>query len=319
MQTTFPRLDIGPLSEYREDDVMISQFSIYLEEHKNLVFPHRHSFYHLVMFTSGAGSHTIDFNRFTVKPFQIYFMIPGQVHSWDFEGEIEGYVVNFSELFFRSFLLRPDYLDSLSFFDGDSSNSVIDIEPDIQRQVKDLFENLLRRVPKGAFREDIIRVVLLHIFLLLEQSRSQDKQHIAAIQKNPLIKNFQKLIEKNFLTYKQPGEYADLLHVTPNHLNAACKEHLGQQAGAVIRNRIILEAKRLLINLELTVSEIAYKLNFSDNSYFSRFFKKETGMTPEVFRTKSANLPVKGQRLADVGSLDAGLMNSASQDLRAKR
>ena len=272
---------------------MISRFSAYLEAHQNLVFPHRHSFYHLVLFTKGGGSHTIDFNRFNVKPFQIYFMIPGQVHSWDFEGEMEGYVINFSELFFRSFLLRPDYLDSFSFFDGDSSNSVIDIAPNIKSRIQVLFEELLLTAPKSAFREDIIRVLLLHIFLLLEQSKTQDKQHIASIQKNPLIKNFRKLIEKNFITLKQPGEYADLLNVTPNHLNAACKEHLGLQAGAVIRNRIVLEAKRLLINLDYTVSEIAYKLNFSDNSYFTRFFKKETGMTPEIFRSKSANLPVK--------------------------
>ncbi|MCE7068505.1 AraC family transcriptional regulator [Dyadobacter sp. CY326] len=293
MQTTLPRLDIGPLSEYREDDVMISRFSVYLEEHQNLVFPHRHSFFHLVLFTEGTGSYTIDFNRFFVKPFQIYFMIPGQVHSWDFEGAMEGYVVNFSDLFFRSFLLRPDYLDSFSFFDGDSSNNVIDIVPDIQHDIVSVFEELLLQTSKGAFREDIIRVLLLKIFLLLEQSRSRAGQHISSVQKNPLIKNFQKLIEKNFVALRQPGEYADLLHITPNHLNAVCKEHLGLQAGAVIRNRVVLEAKRLLINLELSVSEIAYKLNFNDNSYFTRFFKKETGMTPETFRSKSANQPVR--------------------------
>lgn len=293
MQTTFPRLDIGPLSEYREDDVMISRFEHYLKEHQNLVFPHRHNFYHLVFFTQGGGSHTIDFNLFTVHPFQIYFMIPGQVHSWDFEGEMEGYVVNFSEAFFRSFLLNPDYLDSFSFFDGDSSNSVVAVANEIQANITGLFEELLLQTGKAKFREDIIRVLLLHIFLLLEQSNAQHKKPNAQNQKNPLIRNFQKLIEKNFTTLKQPGEYAELLHVTPNHLNALCKEHLSLQAGAVIRNRIVLEAKRLLINLHFTVSEIAYKLNFNDNSYFTRFFKKETGVTPEVFRAKSANQSAK--------------------------
>lgn len=293
MQTTFPRLDIGPLSEYREDDVMISRFEHYLNEHQNLVFPHRHNFYHLVFFTQGGGFHTIDFNLFSVHPFQIYFMIPGQVHSWDFEGEMKGYVVNFSEAFFRSFLLKPDYLDSFSFFDGDSSNSVVAVAKEIQPNIAGLFEELLLQTGKAKFREDIIRVLLLHIFLLLEQSNAQHKKPNAQNQKNPLIRNFQKLIEKNFTTKKQPGEYAELLHVTPNHLNALCKEHLSLQAGAVIRNRIVLEAKRLLINLDFTVSEIAYKLNFNDNSYFTRFFKKETGVTPEVFRAKSANQSAK--------------------------
>ncbi|MCF2490936.1 helix-turn-helix domain-containing protein [Dyadobacter sp. CY347] len=293
MQTTFPRLDIGPLSEYKEDDIMISRFEDYLAEHQNLVFPHRHGFYHLVLFTKGGGFHTIDFNHFQVHPFQIYFMSPGQVHSWNFVGEMNGFVVNFSEAFFRSFLLKPDYLESFSFFDGDSNNSVIAISADIQADVVKLFEDLLVQSKKVKFREDIIRVLLLHIFLLLEQSQAQDNKEAFRNQQNPLIRNFQQLIEKNFIKVKQPGEYAEMLHVTPNHLNALCKEHLGLQAGAVIRNRIALEAKRLLINLDFTVSEIAYKLNFNDNSYFARFFKKETGMTPEAFRAKSANQSVK--------------------------
>ncbi|MCF2497523.1 helix-turn-helix domain-containing protein [Dyadobacter chenhuakuii] len=293
MQTTFPRLDIGPLSEYKENDVMISRFEDYLAEHQNLVFPHRHGFYHLVLFTKGGGFHTIDFNHFEVYPLQIYFMTPGQVHSWHFEGEMEGFVVNFSEAFFRSFLLKPDYLESFSFFDGDSNNSVITVPYDIQKNVVGLFEDLLLQVKKAKFREDIIRVLLLHIFLLLEQGQAQEKKQEVKNQQNPLIKNFQKLVEKNFIKIRQPGEYAEMLHVTPNHLNALSKEHLSLQAGAVIRNRIALEAKRLLINLDFTVSEIAYKLNFNDNSYFSRFFKKETGMTPEAFRAESANHSAK--------------------------
>ena len=65
-------------------------------------FPHKHSFYHLVFFTAGAGCHSIDFDRFAIQTNQIYFMIPGQVHTWEFEGDMEGYVVNFSTAFFQS-------------------------------------------------------------------------------------------------------------------------------------------------------------------------------------------------------------------------
>ena len=75
-----------------------------------------------------------------------------------------------------------------------------------------------------------------------------------------------------------------MLYITPNHLNACCKEVLGIPAGEVIRNRIVLEAKRLLVNLQLSISEIAYTLNFEDNSYFTKFFKKYAGVTPEEFR-----------------------------------
>lgn len=290
MQHTFPRLDIGSLSDHKEEEVMISRFSDYLTEHQNLFFPHRHSFYHVVLFTEGGGSHTIDFNHFPVNPYQIYFMVPGQVHSWNFEGKMEGYVVNFSNSFFQSFLLKPDYLETFSFFNGITVNSVIELSGRTKERVSDQFEELLQvNADAGQFRENMVRVLLLRLFLTIEQGNSSDRIYQDYPHSNPVVRNFQKLIEKNFADLKLPGEYARLLHVTPNHLNALCKEHLGKQAGELIRDRIVLEAKRLLVNLSLSVSEIAYKLNFNDNSYFTKFFKKEVGMTPESFRTKSAN------------------------------
>ena len=81
-----------------------------------------------------------------------------------------------------------------------------------------------------------------------------------------------------------PKQYAELLYITPNHLNALCNDFLGVSAGTLIRDRVILEAKRLLINLDLMVAEIADRLNFSDQSYFIKFFKKYEGITPEKFR-----------------------------------
>jgi AraC family transcriptional activator of pobA len=290
MQSNFPRLDIGPLSEYREDDIMVSRFSEYLQEHQNLVFPHRHSFYHLVLFTEGGGWHTIDFNHFQVMPFQIYFMVPGQVHSWNFEGDVNGYVVNFSDSFFKSFLLKPDYLEFFSFLNGDSKQGVVELPESVKPKILGQFEDLLGQYDQHSdFREDLIRVLLLQLFLTIEQSIAPDQRQKGVYHKNAVIHNFQKLIDRNFTKHRLPGEYAEMLNVTPNHLNALSKEHIGMQAGELIRNRIVLEAKRLLINLNLTVSEISYQLNFNDNSYFTKFFKKEVGLTPEEFRKKSAD------------------------------
>ncbi|MBC7552760.1 MAG: AraC family transcriptional regulator, partial [Taibaiella sp.] len=81
-----------------------------------------------------------------------------------------------------------------------------------------------------------------------------------------------------------PKEYAAQLFITPNHLNAVCHQLLGKAAGEVIRDRVLLEIKRLLVNVDITVSGIAAQLNFPDNSYFSKFFKKYEGSTPEDFR-----------------------------------
>jgi AraC family transcriptional activator of pobA len=288
MQANIPRIDINSLSEHKEDDIMISRFAEYLAIHPNLTLPHRHSFYHLLFFTEGSGMHTIDFNHFEVRPYQIYFMIPGQVHSWNFEGNVEGFVVNFSDNFFASFLLRPDYLSSFSFFTGKTEESVINLPDQVHSVTEHLFEDLIRQTTqKNSLKEDMIRVLLLQIFILIEQTSSLNQHPDATFKSHPVLNNFQKLIDKNFIDIRQPGEYAKLLNITPNHLNALCKEHLGRQAGEIIRDRVVLEAKRLLVNLGLSISEIAYKLNFNDNSYFTKFFKKEVGISPEVFRKNS--------------------------------
>ena len=98
-------------------EFMIESFGPYLERQSpHLHHAHRHIFYHLVCFSDGAGSHSIDFLRFPVEAGQIYFMPPGQVHSWSFEGRPEGWVINFSVDYLRAFLLDPGYLERFTFF-----------------------------------------------------------------------------------------------------------------------------------------------------------------------------------------------------------
>ena len=104
-----------------------------------------------------------------------------------------------------------------------------------------------------------------------------------------LVRNFQKLIAENYTRLKLPKKYAEMLYITPNHLNAVCKDILEMSAGDMIRNRLVLEAKRLLTNQQLNINEIAFALNFNDNSYFTKFFKKTEGITPEAFRKHLLN------------------------------
>lgn len=287
MQKSIPILDICTLSNFKEDDILINRLSDYLNEHSNLHFPHKHSFFHLILFTKGKGAHSIDFNFYTIQENQIYFMIPGQVHTWAFEGDMEGYVVNFSAAFFKSFLLRTEYLESFSFFSGNSDESVLNLSNEVAGPVKAIFEELVGQARgTNAFRWDMIRVLLLKIFIQIEQHTTVHEATHVPNYNYALLRNFQRLIEKNFATLKLPMEYAELLYITPNHLNALCKDQAGISAGEMIRNRIILEAKRLLIHPEVTISDISYTLNFNDNSYFTKFFKKQVGVTPEEFRKR---------------------------------
>jgi AraC family transcriptional activator of pobA len=285
MKKAFPIYDICALSDHQHEDLLVSRFAPYLQKHQNLSLPHKHTFYHVVLFTKGGGTHAIDFKSFPVKPYQIYFMAPGQVHRWNFEGPVDGYIINFSASFFQSFLLRPDYLDSFLFFTGNIDDEVVNLPQQAQLKVVDLFEQLIQESAQlNKMGMDIIRVLMLQLFILVARESPNSSLTTAPNYNYTLLQSFRKLTDMNFATLKLPKDYAALLYITPNHLNALCNDLLGISAGEVIRNRVILEAKRLLVNLELTITAIANKLNFTDNSYFTKFFKKYTGLTPEEFR-----------------------------------
>jgi len=281
----FPVYDISQLAEFKHHDLLISQFAPYLAIHKNLQQAHKHNFYHLVFFAEGGGFHTIDFEKFEVKPYQLYFMIPGQVHQWSFEGKVDGYVVNFSPDFFQSFLVQTGYLDQFVFLSGNTGSEVIDLPQKQQSIVLEIFKKLLVEYnEKQSSALDMIRTLLLQLFIIVSRLSLSPIVKKGSTYNLTLLQNFQQLIDKNYLTLRLPREYAALLYITPNHLNALCNDLLGIPAGEVIRNRVILETKRLLVNHELSIAEIAAQLNFTDNSYFTKFFKKQVGLTPEEFR-----------------------------------
>ncbi len=244
----------------------------------------------MVLFTNGSGTHTIDFNTFEISPYQIYFMAPGQVHSWDFNDKVDGYIINFSNQYYQSFLLKPDYLELFTFFSGETSDAVINIAPHLQKNITALFEDIVKISEEADFSRftgDYIRLLILQIFILTDTLSTENKQITYNNYNYTILKNFKKLIEQNYQKLRLPKDYAALLYITPNHLNALCNDILGISAGEIIRKRILLEAKRLLVNLDISIAEIAYRLNFSDNSYFTKFFKKQEGITPEEFRKKS--------------------------------
>jgi AraC family transcriptional activator of pobA len=101
---------------------------------------------------------------------------------------------------------------------------------------------------------------------------------------NRLIVRFFNFLENHFQDEAQVHFYAKLLHVTPNYLNIVYKKEAGSSAGQYIRQRVLLEAKRLLAMSQKDVKEISFDLGFEDAAYFSRFFKKHTGSTPRDFR-----------------------------------
>jgi AraC-like DNA-binding protein len=289
VKNTIPVYDIRSLnsSVQRNKHIVAASFAEYLEVHPNLHAPHRHDFYHMVLFTAGKGFHTIDFERFPVRRGQVYCMVPGQVHSWNFEGQTDGFIVNFSEELFQHFLKQPSYPEQFSFFRGIAADSVTDLPEAAYKTVVQIMKCLVREVQQAApLADDMICAQLVSLLVTLH--RVTNTQEVPVPQHNYLLlQHFRRLVDAFYTEKHLPKEYAAMLYITPNHLNALCKDLLGKPAGEVIRDRMLLEAKRLLLNVSLNITAISDRLHFSDNSYFSKFFKKYTGLTPEAFRKQA--------------------------------
>lgn len=98
------------------------------------------------------------------------------------------------------------------------------------------------------------------------------------------VEQLRALVDAHFRKERQIGFYAEKLAMTPDRLNDHVKRATGVTAGHMIRQRVLIEAKRQLVFTGQAIHEIAYDLAFSDPSHFTRFFRKQTGMTPQAFR-----------------------------------
>lgn len=283
----YPTFGISNLVAAKSKDELwvADRFKGYLTGNPHLQVAHGHSYYHLLYFTEGSGEHIIDFNSYPVKKGTIYFMKPGQVHHWYFKKQPDGYVINFSDGFLERAFIRSQVLDLFPFWEPMVGPQVLQLPESAQKKAEALFEKILAEQQlKEDLNREMLGALLLQLMIEVKRVMPEPDARQPVNYNATLLRNFQQLIERHYATAKLPKDYAAMLYITPNHLNALCKDHLGIPAGELIRKRILLEAKRLLVNLELNIGEIAGRLNFQDNSYFIKFFKKDTGITPEAFR-----------------------------------
>lgn len=248
-------------------------------------FPHRHDFYNLIYIKRGSGTHDIDFRHYEVVPHQLFLMNEGQVHEWNLSDDIEGY-----SFFFKKEFYEVDEnnlsLNGLPFFNNSPNDEpMIVFAESTSKVIETLFEEIIQEYSdKKAHYESFIKTILKQILiqaLRVYQPNYKDDTSTLSISK---FKTFETLIEGYYLKYKSVKDYASQLNITANYLNAICNKIVGRTAGELIRNRIILEAKRLLLHSSMSICEIAYHLGYEDCSYFIRVFKKDVHQTPEQFR-----------------------------------
>ncbi len=249
-------------------------------------FLHRHGYYHLLWIANARGQHLLDFETLDVRPHSVFFIAPGQMHAWKSDIAPTGYVLNFSAEFFLQIYPGPE---DIPFFHLGHHQPALYLSAQQHRELLPLFQAIEQEFNGGAaWRNDAIRAATLMLLTRLRRLQPGRAVADAAPRHHALARRFRLLVEQHYLQSMPVRDFAAALMVTERRLNEAVRQATGKTASALIQERILLEAKRLLTQSELGVSEVCYRLNFDDPAYFSRFFRKHTASSPLAFKKKYA-------------------------------
>ena len=256
-----------------------------LVKYPNFEFPHRTSFFLLLLIDHAQGEISIDDQKIRLDESKAIIIKPYCINSIDINRAAKGKIICFTEDFF-SLRYNNNVLQKFGFNARQGNNFFRINERQKERWI--LLMNLMQDEFSNN-KQDWITVIRSYLnILLFEFDRSCNNGFTPVFRikniRQDKVFEFENLIEKHFLTIKLPSEYARKLHLTANYLNKICKEERGQTAGALIRKRLIIEAQRLLQYTNLSINEIADKLGFDNSSYFITVFKRETSFPPDKYR-----------------------------------
>lgn len=291
MKTPTEQLPVYSLPDFSSPERNSQQFQVEVfdaNRHFSVKYPHRHDFFEVLYLLKGSGFHVIDGNKYEIGPPCVFFMSPGQAHKLELSHDIEGYIFIFTSDFYLLNRSNQNSLIEFPFFytiHQDNPPLLLGNEHDI-RFLESLFRRSIAEITRpGNYTLDLLRS-LLDLILTTCASRYQATENLRNKGKGQiLVKRFFHLVEENNQKNLSLSDYANMIGVTANHLTQTVKLLTGKTSSQIVKAKQLLEIKRLLVHTNLSVSEIANQLNFEDQSYFTKFFKRETGLTPLQYRS----------------------------------
>ena len=246
--------------------------------------PHRHSFFQLLWFKN-SGNHYIDYEVIKHPANTLFLINTNQIHYFCSESSNEGYLFHFNDSFISNF-----NLDLLSRFTVSIFNEIS--EPYIN--LSDSNVSLIPDISKGILLEleqkkENYSHIIMHQFLglLFKIERIKNEQNSFKTDANSdfcKIVKFKQEVIKNIDQQLSIEDFASRLNLSAKKLTALTKQYTLLTPGSLIKELKILEAKRMLSHQDISIKEVAYSLGFDQPTYFTKFFKKETKITPKEFQ-----------------------------------
>ena len=265
-------------------------FKLYHLENENpFDYIQRLNYYSLIWIQKGNGTLKADFSEYDFNGSMLLSFSPYQPFMVSTKTNISGVVIHFHPDFFCIHKHHKEVACNGVLFNNIYNSPMVKVEKEASTSFEMIIEQFKDEMKKSALAQYELIVSYLKIFLItasrLKTEQQQEIQQVTTIKEEPfIIQNLKNYIETHYKTKHSANEYANMLAITPKALLMLTKAHFNKTLTDLISERIIIEAKRELYLTNKTVKEIAYELGYNDEYYFSRFFKKNADVSPQLYR-----------------------------------
>jgi AraC family transcriptional activator of pobA len=246
--------------------------------HPEIFKPHRDDHYMIILALSGSYKMMLDFDRIRSEGPSVLLIHPGQVHQLLEMESPDGIAIDFEPVF------MPMYLENLfDIYQRETPIIAMISQFDMVKKLTDLL--YISLYDKATYSDDFVSSLLMSFLMLVKDMFGfGSRQPIADTKAKSISNEFKALVKHQFRDWKRPAQYAEALFISPGYLNEVTNQTTGKSVSAYIQQISVLEAKRLLFFTESDIKSISYQVGYEDPGYFSRLFKKITGLTPLDFR-----------------------------------
>ncbi len=251
--------------------------------------PHRISYYCFIYISHGVGGHFVDFKYHSFQSGSFIFINQDQVHAFDIASRAQGKMINVTAEFFDLILakVRLPFFSLSNLFS--SYTPLIDLSASAVTSCNVLLDEINKTQQTQADDPLLAQLLFSSLLMTIENQRQSHGEHLSDVQAQR-FNQFRQLVSQGQQTQRCAATYAEQLHMSYKTLNQLCRHACGLTAKQLIDNHTVLEAKRRLAIESAQVQEIAYQLGFDDVTYFVKFFKRHTHLTPSQFRSLHDNV-----------------------------
>ena len=264
--------------------------------------PQRNDFYQVAWVSAGNGITVVDGKHYPYSPNSVFIVQPGQVMYIAEDEGTHGTAICFSEAFLLDDTHNENLLLKYEILDAAYAQPYYELNESAAPIIRSLIEDLRRESeqPQSVFGHRRALQYLFQVILIIVQRSIPNYKGLAVDITNPnhaLYIRFRHEIERHYREGWSAWQYADKLMVSEKMLDVAVRESIHRTPASVIKERVLLEACRLLEYSDLSISSIACTLGNMDQSNFNKFFRAGMKMSPTEYRVmiKAADAKKKKQ------------------------